>query len=141
MTTSESKDEVKVLCLGMSRTGTVSLRAAFEKLGYHGTYHYRVPALEEPSHSVFWEQALRKKHEQHGTVTRAEFDKVFGNYEAITDAPSVFFWRELLGTYLLLLRGALLTNKCRGISKRESHIADATDGKLVQKPHEEHMGV
>ena len=93
------KREVKILCLGMSRTGTMSLRAAFATLGYNGTYHYRVPAVEQPSHSTFWLHALQTKFEQHGTLTRADFDTVYSEYEVITDSPSVFFWRELLDAY------------------------------------------
>ena len=91
--------EVRVLCLGMSRTGTMSLRAAFSQLGYQGVYHYRVPAIEKPSHSDFWLKALRTKYEEHGTVTRRDFDTVYDDYEVITDSPSVFFCRELLDAY------------------------------------------
>jgi len=93
------KGNVQVLCLGLSRTGTMSLRAAFERLGYHGVYHYRVPAIEQPEHCEFWAESLRAKFERGQTLARQDFDKVYSNYDVITDSPSVFFWEELLVAY------------------------------------------
>jgi Sulfotransferase domain len=98
-TPSPKSKNVKVLCLGLSRTGTMSLRAAFEKLGYNGTYHYRVPSIEDPSHCDFWVSAFKAKFEDGDPITRSDFDKVYANYEVITDSPSVFFWEELLAAY------------------------------------------
>jgi hypothetical protein len=98
-TTPAETNGVKVLCLGLSRTGTMSLRAAFERLGYRGTYHYRVPSIEDPSHCDFWVKALKAKFENGDPITRSDFDKVYANFEVITDSPSVFFWEELLAAY------------------------------------------
>lgn len=91
--------EVKILCLGLSRTGTMSLRSAFKTLGYEGIYHYRVPSIEEPSHSDFWVRAFRDKYKFGDKITRKEFDEVYANYEVITDSPSVLFWKDLLAAY------------------------------------------
>ncbi|KAF2665137.1 hypothetical protein BT63DRAFT_429080 [Microthyrium microscopicum] len=77
----------------------MSLRAAFEKLGYHGIYHYRVPSIEEPSHSALWVDAFKSKHELQKPIPKEDFDRIYSNYEVITDSPSVFFWPELLAAY------------------------------------------
>jgi len=93
------KREVKVLCLGLSRTGTMSLRAVFTILGYENVYHYMVPAMENPSHCDLWSQLLKKKYDKNELITRADLDSILENYEVTTDAPTVLFWRELLDAY------------------------------------------
>ncbi|KAF1968152.1 hypothetical protein BU23DRAFT_572666 [Bimuria novae-zelandiae CBS 107.79] len=48
---------MRVLVLGMCRTGTSSIRLALNKLGYHA-YHMDVVLEEEPAHLPYWKEAL-----------------------------------------------------------------------------------
>ena len=92
--------DLKVLCLGLGRTGTESLHDAILHLGYKGVYHgYR--AAETPGEQIQWYRlALAKfKHDDQGLLNRIEFDRVIGDCEAVTDLPCAAFGPELLRAY------------------------------------------
>lgn len=91
-----------VLALGLSRMGTDSLRQALEMLGYKGVYHGFVLAASFPEDCAFWYPALRAKYygdRPAPSLTRADFDSVIGNMEAITDCPAVCLGKELMLAY------------------------------------------
>lgn len=88
---------MKVLVLGLSRTGTDSLRSALLTLGYRGVYHGFVTAMN-PEQSIFWTSALEAKWRGQ-TLTAADFDTVLGKFEAMSDNPANRFGPELLATY------------------------------------------
>ena len=90
---------MKVLCLGMSRTGTMSLFTGLQKLGYT-PYHMAV-ALGSPRTSLScWSEALDAKFNKKGKKWgREEFDKILGDYDAVADVPCICFAEELVAAY------------------------------------------
>lgn len=88
---------MKVLVLGLSRTGTDSLRSALLALGYRGVYHGFVTAMN-PEQSIFWTSALEAKWRGQ-VLTAADFDTVLGEFEAMSDSPANCFGPELLAAY------------------------------------------
>ena len=89
---------LRVLCLGISRSGTDSLRTALLDLGYSNVHHgYRF--LERPGEILQW---LRIAHLRHTlrveSLDAEEFDKCLGDCEAVTDSASVF-GHQLLTAY------------------------------------------
>lgn len=88
---------MKVLCLGLSRTGTDSLRTALIILGYQGVYHGYEVAMHA-DHSRMWVPALEAKWKGQA-VTSEQFDTVLGHFEALTDNPTNCFAPELLAAY------------------------------------------
>ena len=75
---------------GFGRTGTLSLKAALERIGFGPCYHM-VEFLKHPEHGPLWVAAL-------GGET-IEWDAIFGEYESTTDWPACNFWRELSERY------------------------------------------
>ncbi|CAK1360307.1 uncharacterized protein RHO25_003616 [Cercospora beticola] len=94
---------LKVLCLGLSRTGTASLRQALLDLGYSDVYHYAAILNENPRDAEMWNDALDAKYDPSGThkkpFTRKDWDQLLGHCMATTDTPTVIFYRELLEAY------------------------------------------
>jgi hypothetical protein len=81
---------VKVIGAGFGRTGTLSLKAALERLGFGPCYHM-VELLDHPEHGPLWTAAL------HGEAI--DWEELLGRYESATDWPACTFWRELAGRY------------------------------------------
>ncbi|PVH81631.1 hypothetical protein DL98DRAFT_623689 [Cadophora sp. DSE1049] len=94
--------EMQVLCLGLSRTATMSLWLALKKLGYTA-YHFMEVGQPEnirDGHLFCWREALEAKLLGKGRpYGREEFDKILGQYSAVTDAPNACFADELLEAY------------------------------------------
>ncbi|GAB7324704.1 hypothetical protein MBLNU13_g08569t1 [Cladosporium sp. NU13] len=91
---------MQVLVLGLSRTGTNSLREALEILGYQSTYHGYAAALENPRDCEMWLDALRAKFEGKGPLFgKSEFDQLLGHCQAVTDIPAACFAPELIAAY------------------------------------------
>ncbi|KAF3395378.1 hypothetical protein DPV78_009327 [Talaromyces pinophilus] len=87
-----------VLCLGMPRTGTESIKAALEELGY-ATYHGFEPA-RNPGDCVVWCDLMeRKKSGRDLPLTAEDFDRVLGHVQAVSDTPSICFADELIKAY------------------------------------------
>lgn len=88
---------MQVLALGLSRCGTESLKFALEDLGYKGVYHgFEVKADQ----CMVWSRLWDAKAIGSGPVIGVEaFDKLIGNYEAVTDAPCNMFGKELIEAY------------------------------------------
>ncbi|KAK3637785.1 hypothetical protein LTR56_011991 [Elasticomyces elasticus] len=97
-----SKD-LKVLCLGLPRSGTDSLRRALMQLGYDKVAHGLEWWLENPTITpvymrLAYSRSQKQRHE--GVSLRSEFfDRILGDYEAVTDIPAVWFPEELLRAY------------------------------------------
>ena len=70
---------MRVLCLGLSRTGTMSLFNALKELGYT-PYHMAV-AMDSPKSSLgLWTEALQAKFEGKGKpYTREDWDQLLGH--------------------------------------------------------------
>jgi hypothetical protein len=80
---------LKVICAGMSRTGTVSLKLAIEALGF-GPCQHGVDIYLNPERVPLWERAFEGK---------ADWDAIFDGYAACADIPSALFWRQISRHY------------------------------------------
>lgn len=81
---------LKVIGSGFGRTGTLSLKAALEILGFGPCYHMQ-EVIKRPSHIKKWQQIGRGQAVPWGSI--------FGNFQATVDYPASPFYRELLHTY------------------------------------------
>ncbi|KAE9375003.1 hypothetical protein N431DRAFT_290354, partial [Stipitochalara longipes BDJ] len=89
---------MEILALGVSRSGTDSLKRALEELGYNHTYH-GWDSVEQPEQLVFWYQALNAKFRGGKKFTRDDWDRICGNCRAISDLPAITFAQELIEAY------------------------------------------
>jgi Sulfotransferase domain len=80
---------VRVLGVGFGRTGTVSLKAALEQLGFGPCYHMQT-VLDEPHRAAHWTAAA------HGEPA---WDATFAGFESTVEWPGAAFWRELVEHY------------------------------------------
>jgi hypothetical protein len=78
---------VKVIGAGFGRTGTTSLKAALEELGFGPCYHM-TEVFAHPEHADFWISAWRKEP--------ADWEGVLGGYEATVDWPACTFYEDLM---------------------------------------------
>jgi hypothetical protein len=78
---------VKVIGAGFGRTGTMSLKAALETLGFGPCYHM-VEVFEHPEHAPLWEAAWRGEP--------VDWDDLLGGYEAAVDWPACTFYETLM---------------------------------------------
>ncbi|EON65149.1 hypothetical protein W97_04386 [Coniosporium apollinis CBS 100218] len=90
---------MRVLALGLGRTGTASLRAALKELGFDDCYHMMSASVENPPDCLMWQDALAAKYDGIGTFGRTEWDKLFGHCQAVCDWPCVAFAQELTEAY------------------------------------------
>jgi Sulfotransferase domain len=74
--------EIKILCAGLSKTGTMSLHMALKELGYT---------------SLHWDRE-RLNDALDGSNPNPDF-RIYDDYDAVSDIPSAFFYRELLEAY------------------------------------------
>lgn len=75
-----------VIGSGFGRTGTKSLKAALERLGY-GPCHHMHEIVENPAQAAHW-QAL-------AAGQSVDWDQVFAGYRSQVDWPGAHVWREL----------------------------------------------
>jgi Sulfotransferase domain len=81
---------IQVIGAGLGRTGTLSLKAALEELGFAGCYHpLRVFASMDQART--WDAAARGKP--------VDWDRLFAGYRATVDLPGCVFYRELMENY------------------------------------------
>jgi hypothetical protein len=81
---------LKVIGAGFGRTGTKSLQAALEDLGFGPCYHM-TELFEHPEHTEAWEAARRGEP--------VDWDGLLGDYEATVDWPGCAFYEELMERY------------------------------------------
>ncbi|KAI7218411.1 hypothetical protein KC343_g8230, partial [Hortaea werneckii] len=95
--------ELKVIALGLPRSGTESLHKALLELGYlrvsHGfDWHFN----NIQSSPLYYELALLRSQNRlpdRETLRTKYFDRILADYEATTDIPTVWFAEELLLAY------------------------------------------
>ncbi|KAH8647150.1 hypothetical protein BX600DRAFT_518435 [Xylariales sp. PMI_506] len=97
------KEPMQILCVGISRSGTESLREALTKLGYP-TYHGWDTLLPPRFQLQSWYQLCKRKYDDHPTgaaarFTAADFDPIIGHCTAIADLPAAVFAAELIAAY------------------------------------------
>ena len=71
---------------GVGRTGTKSLKAAIEQLGF-GPCHHMHEIVEHPEQVAHWQAVARGE--------AVDWDAVFAGYRAQVDWPGAAVWREL----------------------------------------------
>jgi len=79
---------LKVIGAGLARTGTLSLKAALEELGFGPCYHMIDFSNHFDDHIGFWNDALRRK--------RVDWHAFFADYQAAVDSPTRVFYEELM---------------------------------------------
>lgn len=81
---------LKIIGAGLGRTGTDSVQAALERLGF-GPCHHMKELFVNPSSIRGWLDAA--------TGGPADWDQLLAGYGSAVDWPSVSFWRELAAAY------------------------------------------
>lgn len=98
-------EPMKVLAVGISRSGTDSLKQALQILGHKHVYHGFVAVASRPSEYGHWALLARKKwgtfrsSGSSTTITRDDFDAIFGHCTAVTDLPAASFSLEMIEAY------------------------------------------
>ncbi|KAH8805159.1 P-loop containing nucleoside triphosphate hydrolase protein [Xylogone sp. PMI_703] len=90
---------MKVLALGVGRTGTASLRQALQRLGYGKTYHMMCASVENPPDCLMWMDALAAKYDGACDFGRKEWDQLLSDCQAVCDWPACAFAKELIEAY------------------------------------------
>lgn len=81
---------LRVIGAGFGRTGTFSLKAALERLGFGPTYHM-LEVFQHPEHIARWQAAA--------DGAPADWDALFAGYNSAVDWPASAFYRELMDVY------------------------------------------
>lgn len=92
---------MRVLAVGMSRSGTESLQKALHVLGFEHAYH-GFDLTSTPGTYEAWVKLARKKYanaDGEATITRVDFDRILGHCQAVTAFPCASFALELIDAY------------------------------------------
>lgn len=89
---------LQVLALGLPRTGTRSISAALELLGFSHCAH-GFDIMDNPAYVNRLSAAVDAKYNNGPPFTKADWDETLGHCAAISDSPLVLFWRELVECY------------------------------------------
>jgi Sulfotransferase domain len=81
---------MKVIGAGFGRTGTMSLKAALEEIGFGPCFHM-VDLIGQPERVPLWQAATDGEP--------VEWDAVFDGYESTVDWPGVSFYEQLVEEY------------------------------------------
>jgi hypothetical protein len=81
---------MKIIGAGVGRTGTLSLKAALERLGHGPCFHGR-HVLDHPGRLDLWRAAASGRP--------VSWAAVFDGYAATVDWPGAAFWRELTAAF------------------------------------------
>ena len=85
-----SLGELQVIGAGFGRTGTMSLKAALEALGYGPCYHM-TEMVKNPEHFRLWAAAR--------DGAPVDWRRLYANYRATVDWPGCLYYRELMDTF------------------------------------------
>ena len=80
---------LKLIGAGFGRTGTTSIKLAYEQLGLGRCYHM-IEVFSHPGATGRWIRAAN------GDV---DWEEMFNGYTASVDWPGCHFWRELIALY------------------------------------------
>jgi hypothetical protein len=80
---------LKIIGTGLGRTGTKSLQAALNLLGF-GPCHHMVEVFAHPESAPLWIEAGKG---------RPDWEAIFAGYCSVVDYPGAQFWRELVAYY------------------------------------------
>jgi hypothetical protein len=81
---------LKVIGAGLPRTGTTSMKAALERLGFGPCYH-TFEVMRRPELAERWLPVCCGRP--------VDWDRTFDGFRSSQDWPASFFWRELAETY------------------------------------------
>lgn len=81
---------MKIIGAGFPRTGTMSMQAALDQLGFP-CYHMET-VVRNPSHLKVWDDF----YSGHAPM---DWSFVFRDYEATVDAPACYFYKQLMEEY------------------------------------------
>lgn len=81
---------LKLIGAGFGRTGTTSIKAALEQLGYDQCYHMQ-EVIKNPAHVAIWNEAT--------LGNPIDWDQLFAGYQATVDWPACNFYKELMAHY------------------------------------------
>jgi hypothetical protein len=81
---------LRLIGAGFGRTGTASLKAVLETLGFDPWYHMQ-EVFGHPEHIPLWQAAADGKP--------VEWEALFEGYEATVDWPGCTFYQELMAQY------------------------------------------
>lgn len=81
---------LEVIGSGFGRTGTKSLKAALERLGF-GKCHHMLEVVENPEQVGHWQKLAAGES--------VDWETVFSGYKAQVDWPGAHVWRELADTF------------------------------------------
>lgn len=94
---------LQVICLGLPRSGTDSLRNALIILGYDHVSHGIDFWANHANHSILYAKLALLRNQDNlpdaESLRTAFFDRILGDCQATTDIPSVWFAHELLAAY------------------------------------------
>ncbi|KAI5360413.1 hypothetical protein Slin15195_G083370 [Septoria linicola] len=88
---------MKVLVLGMPRTGTNSLRDALKMLGFDECYH-QATLIQNPDDGAMWMRAFSARGTSRA-FKREDWDALLGHCQAVCDIPAVHFAQDLIDAY------------------------------------------
>ncbi len=81
---------MKVIGLGVGRTGTYSLKLAINQLGFGPCHHMEEVLHNMPVHVPLWSAA---------EAGAADWQRIYAGYESAVDWPTACFYRELVREY------------------------------------------
>jgi len=81
---------LKVIGAGFGRTGTTSIKAALEQLGFIQCYHMQ-EVIKHPAHVQRWIDVMDGKP--------VDWDAIFAGYQATVDWPACNFYEQLMVHY------------------------------------------
>ncbi|MBI1238833.1 MAG: sulfotransferase family protein [Alphaproteobacteria bacterium] len=81
---------LKIIGAGLGRTGTLTLKAALEQLGFSKCYHM-VDVFARPADAAVWEAAAKGDP--------VDWEALLEGYQAVVDWPACHFWRTLVARY------------------------------------------
>lgn len=79
---------LEIIGAGFGRTGTYSLKAALERLGF-GPCHHMSEVIGDPAQVRLWTQAAEG---------RPDYGRIFSGYRAAVDFPASAYWQDVLAT-------------------------------------------
>ncbi|KAJ6562695.1 hypothetical protein DFH09DRAFT_984937 [Mycena vulgaris] len=91
--------QMKVLVFGYPRTGTTSMSAALQILGYNDVHHMQ-SVFTNPPEADMWIEAINARFFGQGKpYGREEWDQLLGHCQAVTDTPAMVFPEDLIAAY------------------------------------------
>jgi hypothetical protein len=81
---------VRIIGAGFGRTGTMSVKAALEQLGFGPCYH-AIELFKHPWHAPVWEVAIRGEP--------VDWRRVLARYQSTVDWPGAACYEQLMAAY------------------------------------------